>query len=72
MNPAVALLIASLSCQDPALSFREFYAKINPGLGTAEHWMGRNYEDTTTVIVRELDAAADFLDYRAARMEKCR
>ena len=72
MNPAaVALLIASISCSDPALSFREFYAKLYPGM-PASHWMGRNYEDTSTVIIRELDAVADFADYRVARMEKCR
>jgi hypothetical protein len=68
MNPAVALLIASLSCQDPALTFREFYAaKLN-----GAPMLGANGEIISQAVRREMDAAADFLDYRAGRMEKCR
>jgi hypothetical protein len=68
MNPAVTLLIASLSCQDPALTFREFYAKIV----VAPPMLGSSGEIIANAVRREMDAAADFLDYRAARMEKCR
>ena len=71
MNATVALLIASISCSDHALSFREFFAKLYPGM-PASHWMAYKFEDTTTVIVRELDTVADFADYRIARMEKCK
>ncbi len=67
MNPAVALLIMSLSCQDPALSFREFYAKIN-----GAPMLGADGEIIATAVRREMDAAADFLDYRVGRMERCR
>jgi len=67
MNPAVALMIMSLSCQDPALTFREFYAKIN-----GAPMLGASGELIVNAVRREMDAAADFLDYRAGRMEKCR
>lgn len=67
INPAVALLIMTLSCHDPALNFREFYAKI-----AGAPMLGANGEIISTAVRREMDAAADFLDYRAGRMEKCR
>ncbi len=68
MNPAVAIMLMSLSCQDPALTFREFYAELNGGMPL----LGYNGELVTTAVRREMDAAADFLDYRVGRMEKCR
>lgn len=54
-------------CDGQPLAFREFYAARN----TAP-MLGADGEMTSTVIRRELDAAADFLDYRAAWAEKCR
>jgi hypothetical protein len=67
MNPAVAALIASLSCQNPPLTFREFYRQLNFAPLT-----GYSGEIISDAVRREMNAAADFLDYRAARMEKCR
>ncbi len=67
MNPAVAIMLMSLSCQDPALTFREFYAKFN-----GAPMLGASGEMITMAVRREMDAAADFLDYRAGRMEKCK
>jgi hypothetical protein len=68
MSPAVvALLVSSLLCQQPAMNFREFYAKLN-----AMPMLGANGEIVSDAVRREMNAAADFLDYRAARMEKCR
>jgi hypothetical protein len=67
MNAQLAILIATLSCQDPALGFRDFYAQFY-----SHRWPGAYGENFTEVFRRESDAAADFLDYRVARMEKCR
>lgn len=71
MNFLVALLIGSLSCAEPALSFRDFYTKYYAP-GTKEHWQGYNGESMQSIFVRQSEASADFLEYRVARMEKCR
>ena len=71
MSPAVALFLMALSCQDPAMNFREFFAKFYSAGGSI-HWSGIVGETQQTVVIRQIDAAADFLDYRVARMEKCK
>lgn len=70
MNPQVALMILSLSCGDPALSFRDFYARyFHPG-GTSS-WAGFTGERTDTVMKRVADATGDYVEYRTARAETC-
>jgi len=72
MNALVAALIASSTfCSEPVLDFRSFYARFySPG--TSAHWQGYYYETFQSVFVRQSDASADFLEYRVARMERCR
>lgn len=64
------MLIASLSCSDPALSFREFYAVTHQGEPAFPS--GYRYETVENYLTRLSAAYGDFLDYRVARMEKCR
>ena len=71
MNPLVITFIASLVCSDPALSFRDFYKQFYyPGSDAS--WMGHRAESLSSVTIRVMDAEADFIDYRMARIEKCR
>lgn len=71
MNAGVILLMATLSCTDPALSFREFYGKYYFYAGSG-WWAGMRGETNDAILRRESDAMADFVEYRVARMEKCR
>lgn len=56
------------SCVGKPLTFREFYAMFNGGAPM----LGANGEMIPDVVRRQLDTAADFLDYRAGWQEKCR
>lgn len=68
MNTATALLIATLSCADPAMNFREFYAQTRPGDPAFPR--GFHYEIASDYLMRLAQATADFVDYRAARADK--
>jgi len=72
MSPFVAAFIASsLLCSEPALDFRSFYARLFVP-HVAGRWQGYRGEDLTSVFIRQSEASADFLEYRVARMERCR
>lgn len=70
MNPVVAMMIASLSCTDPSMTFRDFFGRyyLSPA---RPHWAGREAESFQSIVTRVLDATADYQDYRAARLDKC-
>lgn len=73
MNQLVALMLASLSCSNPPMSFRDFYSKFY--LSTAEvsvaHWSYRAMESPAQAFGRLADAQADYAEYRAERADKC-
>jgi hypothetical protein len=72
MNICVAGLLAALSCNTPALGFRDFYAACYYDGSQGTHWAGRSTETTEVVLKRLVDAQADFIDYRVTRMEICK
>lgn len=71
MNPLVALMIASLTCGTPPMTFRDFYRSYYHAAGPGQSWMGQRGEETATVIRRVMDATADFNDYRVVWAEQC-
>ncbi len=71
MNPSVLALIASLNCADARIPFADFYKLFFHVPAIGEHWAGARYEQTTIVMMRVVDAEANYLEYAVARMEKC-
>lgn len=73
MNALVAVLIASSTfCSEPAVDFRSFYGRFFLPTREGQYWAAVHGETTDGAVRRVLDATADFADYRAARMERCR
>ncbi len=66
MNAAAALMILNISCADPVLTFREFYARVHIG-----PFPGFNGEQLPTVYDRMANTAGDYVEYRAARAATC-
>lgn len=71
MNPAAAALILTLSCQQPALNFRDFYQQPYRDQEPAAGWFGQRLDTLQNVVIRMANAQADWLEYRVARFEKC-
>lgn len=68
MSPVVAAFIAALTCAQPVLDFRAFYHQF---YFQGDHW-AVSPETVSSVVNRFMDAQADFIEYRVARMEMCR
>lgn len=66
MNPAAALLILNIACADPALTFREFFARTVMG-----PFPGVPGEQYHIVYDRLANLAGDYAEYRAARAATC-
>ena len=66
MNAVVALMILNISCADPALTFREFYARVHIG-----PYPGFHGERMDTVYDRLANTAGDYVEYRAMRAATC-
>lgn len=68
---ALAAIIATISCADPPLTFRNFYASYYVSTGPGQSWMGFRSEAISSVVERVMESTADFADYRAAYADKC-
>lgn len=73
MKAEVALLILNLSCADPQVGLRDFFSRyyVPPTSAGSFRW-GAQGETFDSVFTRQLDAFADYAEYRIARWEKCR
>lgn len=71
MKAEVVLMILNLSCSDPQMNFREFYSRYFVPPGEHGYRWGYSGETYNSAALRELDAIADYAEYRITLATQC-